>query len=82
MAVLSEIGFVEDFELDAFGKPPEVTERLLANRDRVFSEEAVRTVHDGHLHLRFNDDTILRLGSSSEMVLDRFAYDPATRASR
>lgn len=44
--------------------------------DDVFAEDTVRTAPDGATHLRFDDDTRLRVGPSSRVVLDRFVYDP------
>ncbi|MEX0809417.1 MAG: FecR domain-containing protein [Dongiaceae bacterium] len=43
----------------------------------VFAEEAVRTEAEEWTELEFLDGTRLSVGSNSEVVLDRFVYDPA-----
>jgi hypothetical protein len=40
--------------------------------------QGLRTPVGGALHVRFIDDTDLRLGSEAEIVVDRFVFDPAT----
>ncbi len=74
----AEIGVVAKVEKTAFGTPPEQAKRLLGAKDDVFSDELVETAEKGALHIRFLDDSELRLGSSAQVSLDRFVYDPGS----
>lgn len=40
--------------------------------------QGLRTPSGGALHVRFIDDTDLRLGSESEIMVDRFVFNPST----
>ena len=42
----------------------------------VYSNEVVRTAPNGAADLKFVDDTNLSIGPTSEIVLDKFVYDP------
>src|SRR5689334_15800110 len=42
----------------------------------VYSNEVVRTAPNGIADLKFVDDTNLSIGPTSEIVLDKFVYDP------
>ena len=50
---------------------------LYAN-DPVTMAQSLRTPSGGALHVRFTDDTDLRLGSEAEIVVDRFVFNPST----
>ncbi len=52
---------------------------LYAN-DAVAMAQGLRTPSGGALHVRFTDDTDLRLGSEAEIVVDRFVFNPSTGA--
>jgi len=71
------IGRVERVVVWGYGTAPGASARDLYERQPVVANDAVETVKDGALHLRFDDETRLRLGSQSKAVLDRFVYDPA-----
>ena len=45
--------------------------------ETVYQSDALRTGIDGRIGIMLNDDTRVSLGPSSEVSLDRFAYDPA-----
>ena len=57
----------------------EATERLFYDRE-VFSEQQVRTDRDANTRLRFLDATELTVGGNSNVLLDRFIYDPDSGA--
>ena len=57
------------------------TERLTYKRE-VYSDETVRTEGQGMTALRFLDDTSLQISQHSEVVLDRFIYDPDERTGQ
>ena len=75
-----EIGNVRLVKVWAYGTPPQAQRAPLYRADDLFADELVETVENGALHIRFLDDTRLRLGSSSRVTLDSFVYDPSTNA--
>lgn len=52
----------------------------LYQSDPVLMAQGLRTPTGGALHVRFTDDTDLRLGSEAEIVVDRFVFNPSTGA--
>jgi hypothetical protein len=60
----------------AYGTPPSAERRDLFLQYEVYEQELLETVRDGALHIRMLDDTVLRLGGASEVVLDEFVYRP------
>lgn len=76
----AEIGTVRHVAVWAYGTPPQAARTGLYLADAVIADEVVETVEGGALHIRFLDDTELRLGSASQVVLDSFVYDPASSA--
>lgn len=52
--------------------------RSLAAGSNVFQDETVRTGAESMAQLLFLDETTLSIGPQSEVVLDRFVFDPAT----
>ena len=75
-----DIGVVRAVTLAAYGTPPAESRKALYKRDDVFTREVVETVRNGALHLTFDDDTSFRLGASSRATLDKFIYDPDSKA--
>lgn len=73
-----EIGVVRLVKVWAFGTPPEATRGPLFRTDDLYADELIETVENGALHIRFLDDTKLRLGSLSRVTLDSFVYDRNT----
>ena len=51
--------------------------RLLAPGTEVNANDTVRTGNSGLADLRFNDDSNLSVGPSSEVHLNKFVYDPS-----
>ncbi len=62
------------------GTPPAQNERVLQVGVDVFANERVRTGPADRAHLVFRDGSALSVGVNSELVIDRFVYDPGTRA--
>jgi len=61
----------------AYGTPPgEQARRDLFLKDDVYIQERLETVENGALHVHLMDDTMLRLGSATTLVVDKFVYDP------
>lgn len=75
-----EIGAVRLVKVWAYGTAPQAQRAPLYRADDLFADELVETVENGALHVRFLDNTKLRLGSSSRVTLDSFVYDPDTGA--
>ncbi len=64
---------------------PKVEAQLKGNDSRVlfvgsdiFRNEVIRTGPDGVVHLMFLDQSSLTVGPNSELVIDKFVYDPDT----
>ena len=62
--------------LSGFGTPPERQRLLVRTQDTVFRNEVMETVDGGAMHILFRDETSLRLGSESLVVLDEYIYAP------
>ena len=75
-----EVGNVHLVKVWAYGTPTGGSQQPLYRADDLFADELVETVEDGALHIRFLDNTKLRLGSASKVTLDSFVYDPNTSA--
>ncbi len=72
----SPVGVVQLVKVWAYErKPPAEWDELLL-RENVYTDQWLRTVPEGALHVRFADGTQLRLGADSQMVVDRYVYDP------
>jgi ferric-dicitrate binding protein FerR (iron transport regulator) len=66
----------------AFGTAPDArATRDLHRADPVYVRDRLETVRDGALHVRLEDDTELRLGSLTSVVLDEFVYQPDANAA-
>jgi len=71
------IGAASRVETSAFRSPTGAVERRdLLVEDPVFAEDLVGTAVTGGLRLLFIDGAELTVGPGSEVVLDRFVYDP------
>ena len=65
----------------AYGTPPDTARRVLYLKDEVYARELLETVRDGALHVRMLDNSVLRLGSASSVVVDEFVYSPDANTS-
>jgi len=70
------IGSVIELNRDAYGTPPGGQADLLGLGGDVVSDELVQTLAQASTRIRFLDDSDLRVGESSMVVLDRLIYDP------
>lgn len=76
-AQAEEIGAVRQRDYNgALGTPPGDAERRLLFNNDIFAEETVSTGPEATTSLQFLDQTRLKVGTSSTVVLDRFVYDP------
>jgi len=58
----------------AYGTPPDTARRDLFLQDEVYGSELLETASQGALHVRLLDDSMLRLGSATSVVVDEFVY--------
>ena len=73
------VGRIELISVWGYGKPPETNDWRDAHvRDPVYFNQGLRTPEDGALHTRFQDDTVMRLGSNAEVIVDDYVYDYKT----
>jgi len=59
--------------------PSSSNQKTVVVGDNVVPGETLRTGPDGQLHVLFLDQSAVTLGADSELVIDTFNYDPATR---
>ncbi len=79
MAQTGIIGRIELISVWGYGRPPQTSDWRDAHvRDPVYFNHGLRTPPDGALHTRFEDDTVMRLGSNAEVVVDDYVYDYKT----
>ncbi|UUX50564.1 FecR family protein [Nisaea acidiphila] len=75
------VGIVSLVKVWGYKQEPSATNwEALYRRDAVEMNQRLRTPDGGALHVRFVDDTELRLGSAAEVTIDRFVFDPSTGA--
>lgn len=79
-ALADEIGAVRQRDYNgALGTPPGAEARRLLFNNDIFAEETVATDAEATTSLQFLDQTRLKVGTNSTVVLDRFVYDPDTQ---
>jgi hypothetical protein len=74
-------GAVVALRIWAYGTPPDTARRDLFLKDEVFARELLETAPQGALHVRMLDNSMLRLGSASSVVVDEFVYDANANTS-
>src|SRR5437763_12429551 len=63
----------------ATGTPPGGSARSLAIGNTVVRNERLQTSATGTLHVTFSDSTTLNLGPNTNVVIDNYVYNPASR---
>jgi len=71
-----EIGTVAAANTVLDGTPPGAERRALSIGQRVVANERLRSSDTGSGHLLFRDHTSLSIAPDSDIVLDRYVYDP------
>jgi hypothetical protein len=74
-------GAVVALRIWAYGTPPDTARRDLFLKDEVYARELLETAPQGALHVRMLDNSMLRLGSASSVVVDEFVYDANANTS-
>lgn len=72
------IGTVAAVKPDAFGAAPGAAEQTLTIGYDLVANEKIRTDANGTANVIFADRSTLTVGKGSEVVLDKFVYDPNT----
>lgn len=72
------IGTVAAVKPDAFGAAPGAAEQTLTIGTDLVANQKIRTDANGTANVIFADRSTLTVGKGSEVVLDKFVYDPAT----
>jgi len=73
------IGVASGTTTEARGTPPNEQTRVLSTGTKMFFEEKVSTNETGRAQLLFEDGSSMTVGPKSDLVIDRFVYDPDTR---
>ncbi|MCH9050001.1 MAG: FecR domain-containing protein [Proteobacteria bacterium] len=74
----TEVGTTAAVNTDTTGTPPGMATRSLFIGANVFFEERIETSKSGQAQLLFLDESALTIASNSDVVLDKFIYDPKT----
>ncbi|MEO1611759.1 MAG: FecR domain-containing protein [Pseudomonadota bacterium] len=72
----TEIGSVAAANRDIEGTPPNASTRSLLIGDRLIANERLVSSPDGSGQMIFLDQTTLTVSPNSEIVLDKYVYDP------
>jgi hypothetical protein len=70
------VGSVSLMRVYAYGTPPDGKKGPIWPRSDVQFGELLETVTDGALHVRFIDESMLRLGSKSTLRIEEYVFDP------
>src|SRR5665213_4197967 len=79
-AAFARVGVTSATAGDPLGKPPAQAERVLHVGIDVQANEAITTGANDRAHLLFLDGSSLTVGPLARLVIDRFVYDPSTKA--
>ncbi len=74
----TEVGTTAAVNTDTKGTPPRMATRNLFIGANVFFEERIETSETGQAQLLFLDESALTIASNSDVVIDKFIYDPKT----
>lgn len=72
----AKVGVTSTTTGEPLGTPPAQPQRVLKVGIDVFANERIQTRADDRAHLLFADGSALTIGPNSDLVIDRFVYDP------
>jgi hypothetical protein len=75
-------GTTSAVNVNTTGTPPSQPSRVLSMGINVFEQERVQTDLTGQAQMLFRDGSTLSLGPSSDIVLDKYVYDPEAGAGQ
>ncbi|MGE0154916.1 MAG: hypothetical protein AB7R90_20025 [Reyranellaceae bacterium] len=73
---MAKIGVTSTTAGEPLGTPPAQPQRVLKVGIDVFANERIQTRADDRAHLLFADGSALTIGPNSDLVIDKFIYDP------
>ena len=76
----ARIGVTSGTEGDPTGKPPVDAERILRVGIDIQADEMITTRQDDRAHVVFLDGTSLTVAPNAQIKIDKFVYDPDTKA--
>lgn len=79
-AMAKQAGVAAAVNTDATSIPPAEAERTLIVGKRVVFNERVKTSREGQAQLLMLDQSAVTVGPNSELVIDKFVYDPDKRS--
>lgn len=74
----SDVGVAGATNTNAFGTPPTKPKRLITLGDNIFFNEHITTDENGLLQILLKDGSTFAMGPSSDLVIDKFIYNPDT----
>lgn len=74
------VGVTSQTNGDPTGKPPVDAERILRVGIDIQADELITTREDDRAHIVFVDGTSLTVGPNAQLKIDKFVYDPDTKA--
>ena len=77
-SVRGEIGRTTAVNPASHGTPPGRSTRVLVPKLNVFADERIETDEAGVTQILFRDGSHMSVGPNSDLVIDRFVYDPET----
>jgi hypothetical protein len=78
-SALAQVGVTSVAVGQPRGTPPAQAERVLRVGLDIFANERISTGATDRAHLVFLDGSAVTVGPNSDLVIDRFVYDPASR---
>jgi hypothetical protein len=76
---LARVGVTSATSGDPLGRPPNEAERVLRIGIDVQANELVTTKTNDRAHLLFLDGTSLTVGPNSQITIDKYVFDPASK---
>src|SRR5437762_14191060 len=76
----ARVGIASVVEGEPKGLPPGGVQRILRVGIDMNADEKVTTNSEDRAHLVFLDGTSLTIGPNSEVVIDKYVYDPAKKS--
>lgn len=80
LAQSAEVGVLAAVNRDVLGERPQEQVRQLVLREKLILDERITTSEVGGGQVMFLDQTTLTLSPNSNILLDRYVYDPNTQA--
>lgn len=77
-AAQARVGVTSQTTNNPLGTPPQQQQRVLKVGIDVFANERVQTTANDRAHLLFLDGSSLTVGANSDLLIDKFVYDPSS----